>query len=141
MSRKTILLTIASGMLWILSPILCTGGMLDGIPVKFTSGLEADFNHDGLNDVAMVLETSEGQQLMVMMNNGNGYKTHILKKLQSNMVLSCYYDRIVKGTTDKNKEYKEYESSGANIKLKQPEGSAVVFFWNGKGFTEIWTEI
>jgi hypothetical protein len=57
------------------------------------------------------------------------------------MYLSCHYGKTVTETAagKANKTQKSFTTPGSYIELKLPEGSSVVYYWNGKGFTEVWT--
>jgi len=113
----------------------------DGQPLKFISSCEIDLNNDGEADIALLVETIRGRELIVLMRFTSGYNAYIVSKEISGMYLSCHYGKSVKETSagKGKKERKVYKTPGAYLALTRPEASSVAYFWNGKGFTEVWT--
>lgn len=112
-----------------------------GMQLKYISGCELDFNGDNKPDLALLVATSKERQLIVLINNSNGYNAFVISGGKPNMNLSCHLGNTVKETNagkGKNKG-KVYRTLGTYIQLKQPEGSSVVYFWEGNGFKEVWT--
>ncbi|MBI4379504.1 MAG: hypothetical protein HY578_10455 [Nitrospinae bacterium] len=112
-----------------------------GMPLKYISSCELDFNNDDNPDIAFLIETTKGRELIVLMRTKSGYNTFVVSNDKPNMFLSCHFGKTIKETsTGKGKgEGKIYEPPGTYIQLTQPEGSSVVYFWDGKGFKEVWT--
>lgn len=112
-----------------------------GMPLKYISSCELDFNSDNKPDIAFLVETSRERELIVLMNTANGYNAFLVSRGKPNMYLSCHFGNTVKETaTGKGKvEGKVYKTPGTYVQLTQPEGASVVYFWNGNGFKEVWT--
>jgi hypothetical protein len=112
-----------------------------GMPLKYISSCEIDLNDDNEPDIAMLVETIRGRELIVLMRTGNGYNAFVVARDKANMFLSCHFGKYVKetGAGKGGEKRKVYETPGTYIKLTQPEGSSVVYFWTGKGFKEVWT--
>jgi len=115
----------------------------NGMPLKYISSCEMDFNNDEKSDIALLVETSRGRELIVLMNTISEYNAFVVSRGKPNMYLSCHFGKAVKETAaGKGKgegEGEVYKTMGTYIKLTQPEGSSVVYFWNGNGFKEVWT--
>lgn len=113
----------------------------NGMPLKYIASCEMDFNNDDKSDIALLVETSRGRELIVLMNTISEYNAFIVSRGKPNMYLSCHFGKTVKETAaGKGKgEGKVYKTMGTYIQLTQPEGSSVVYFWNGNGFKEVWT--
>lgn len=113
----------------------------DGIPLKYISSCELDFNNDSEPDIALLIETTKGRELIVLMKTATGYNTFVVSREKPNMHLSCHFGKSIKETSagKGKKEGKVYKTPGSYIQLTQPEGSSVVYFWNGEGFKEVWT--
>ncbi|MFH1897406.1 MAG: hypothetical protein ABH886_04095 [Candidatus Desantisbacteria bacterium] len=107
--------------------------------LKYISGYEMDFNNDTETDIVFLTETLAGQQLIVLMKTKKGYNTYVISKGKSNMQLSCHFGKYLKETTAGRGKGRIYKTLGAYIQLSLPECSSVAYFWNGKGFTEVWT--
>ncbi len=113
----------------------------NGVPLKYISSCELDLNNDNEPDIAILVETIRGRELIVLMRTGNGYNTFVVARDKANMFLSCHFGKYVKetGAGKGGKSRKVYETPGTYIQLTQPESSSVVYFWTGKGFKEVWT--
>lgn len=111
-----------------------------GMPVKYISSCELDLNNDNRPDLALLVETSKGRELIVLMRNESGYNSFLVSKGKPDMHLSCHFGKSIKETpAGKGKEKRKvYQTLGTYIQLTQPEGSSVAYFWNGKGFKEVW---
>ena len=71
-----------------------------------------------------------------------GYDAYEVAKVAPSMHLSCHFANLLKETEagkEKGAKGKVYKTPGTYIQLSQPEGSGVAYFWNGRGFTEVWT--
>lgn len=113
----------------------------DGNPLKYISSCEMDFNNDNEPDIALLVETLiGGRQLIVLMKTKSGYDAYyVVGKDLQNMHLSCHFGKIVKETTAGEKGGRVFKTSGTYLKLSQPEGASVAYFWDGKKFKEVWT--
>ena len=112
-----------------------------GIPLKYISSCELDFNDDEKPDIALLIETRRGWELIVLITNASGYNAIVVSRDKPNMYLSCHFGKTIKETlAGKGKDKgKAYETLGTYMQLTQPEGSSVAYFWDGKGFREVWT--
>jgi len=112
-----------------------------GAPVKYISSCEIDLNNDGASDIALLVETLRGRELIVLMRTTQGYSAFEVSTDKPNMQLSCHFgERIIETSAGKGKGTgKVHNTPGAYIKLTLPESSSVVYFWNAKGFKEVWT--
>jgi len=103
------------------------------------SSCEVDLNNDGSTDIARLADTAEGRILIILMKTNEGFQKHVVTKNFEGMSLRCRLGKTVAASEATPEKNKEYETPGAYIELKQPEGASVAFFWNGSGFTEVWT--
>ncbi len=113
----------------------------DGVPLKYLSSCQIDLNNDSEADIALLVETVRGNELLALIKTPQGYSSYVVSKDKPNMNLSCHYGKTVTETAAGRGKAasKTYTTPGAYVRLKQPEGASVVYFWNGKGFTEVWT--
>ena len=112
----------------------------NGNPLKYISSCELDFNNDNEPDIALLIETLiGGRQLIVLMKTEKGYDSYVVQKDMPNMHLSCHFGKSIKETTAGKKEGKIFKTLGTYLKLTQPEGASVAYFWDGHGFVEVWT--
>ena len=110
-----------------------------GKPLKYISGYEMDFNNDTKMDIAFLTETFFGRQLIVLMKTKKGYNAYVVSKEKSDMQLSCHFEKYLKETVAGRGKGRIYKTPGNYIQLSLPEGSSVAYFWNGNGFTKVWT--
>ena len=136
--------TLIACVIVILSGV-CSGSPQEygyGLPLKYISSCEIDLNGDNVSDVAMLVETSRGRALIVLIKTAEGYNAFVLSRDKPNMYLSCHIGKTITETTagpGHNKSGKVYQTLGAYLQLFEPEGASVAFFWNGSGFSEVWT--
>lgn len=110
-----------------------------GMPLKYVSSCELDFNNDNTPDIAILVETVRGVELIVLMRTANGYNTFIVSEGKSNMYLSCHFGKSITEVSTNKNNGKVYKIPGTYIQLTQPEGASVTYFWNKSGFKEVWT--
>jgi hypothetical protein len=114
----------------------------DGMPLKYLSSCEIDLNVDGEADIAMLVETVRGWELIALMKTAVGYDTYVVSDDKDGMYLYCYYGfTVTEFPFDDTLTVAErtYKTPGTYLELVYPEASAVAYFWNGSGFTEVWT--
>lgn len=104
-----------------------------GMPLKYISSCELDFNGDDKPDVALLVETIKDRELIVLVRTVNGYNAYLVSKGKSDMHLSCHF-----GESIKSLKGKVYNTPGTYIQLTLPEGSTVVYLWNKDKFQEVW---
>lgn len=109
-----------------------------GNPLRYISSCEMDFNDDGQPDTALLVETLLGRELIVLIRSDKGYDAYILSKDKPNMYLSCHFGKTVEESKALSNDVKIYKTPGTYLKLHQPEGASVVYFWDGSGFREVW---
>lgn len=136
MKKSIIFLSIFSIICFSFIAYALTG---NGKPLKYISGYEMDFNNDNETDIVILTETFFGRQLIVLMKTKKGYNTYVVSKGKSNMQLSCRFGKYLKETVAGRGKGRIYKTPGAYIQLSLPECSSVAYFWNGNGFTEVWT--
>jgi hypothetical protein len=117
-----------------------------GNPFKYISSCELDFNNDDEPDIALLVETLRGRELIGLIKTGKGYNAYVLSSVLSSsaasgMYLSCHFGESIKETIagKGKKDVRIYKTPGTYIKMAHPEGSSVVYFWNGDRFKEVWT--
>ncbi len=114
----------------------------NGNPLKYISSCELDLNNDGESDVVFLVETLRGRELVILMRTTTGYNAYEIAKVDPSSHLPFHFGKTVKETAAGKKgkgEGRIFKTPGAYTQLTQPESSAVVYFWNGRGFTEVWT--
>ena len=107
--------------------------------LKYISSCEVDINNDGMSDIALLVETSAGRQLIALLKTTNGHDGYIVSMDKPGMNLSCHLGKTLTRSRALNEEKKTYITPGTYLELTLPEGSSVAYFWNGHGFTEVWT--
>lgn len=105
------------------------------------STCEIDLNKDRKDDIVLLIDTKRGQELIVLICKKVGYRAFLVVTDKSKMCLRCTYgDTVTETSAGKGKKTgKKHKTPGAYIELYQPEGASVVYYWNGNGFTEVWT--
>jgi hypothetical protein len=109
-----------------------------GTPVKYISSCEIDLNHDNAPDIALLMETMRGRELIVLISRKNGYDAHLVSRGKPDMYLSCHFGKYVKETAASGSKGRLVQTGGTYIKLTLPESSSVVYFWAENRFQEIW---
>jgi len=99
-----------------------------------------DLNKDGNLDIALLINTTEGYKLIIVMRPNSALRTFFLGDATSKTYLSCHYGKEVKGTdAGPGKHHgKIYPINGTYLMLTQPEASSSVFFWSKDTFKEVW---
>lgn len=124
--------------------LICIAQGNDGLPIKFIGGCEADYNNDHVPDKAILMETQEGTELVVLLSGKTGYTTYSLYKgRETNLFVGCKYMKSVQESevfAKKNPkgQRKEFTVNKFVITLSQPECSYCVFFWNGNKFVQVY---
>ena len=121
-----------------LVPMAAQGFMGGGEPLKYISSCEIDLNNDDQPDIAFLVETLLGRELIVLLRTDKGYNAFLVSKNAEGMYLSCHVGNTVR-ESEAFDDPKVYKTPGAYLELYLPEGAAAAYFWNGSGFTEVWT--
>ncbi len=111
----------------------------DGGPIKFLTSCELDLSADGKPDLVLLLETSRGRELLVLLALESGYEAYLLSRDKAQMQLSCRFGTTLQETRTGRALGRVFQTPGAYVELRQPEGAAVAYFWDGNGFREVWT--
>lgn len=110
-----------------------------GTSLKYISSCEIDLDRNGEADIALLVETVRGRELIVLLKTEKGYNTYLVSTDKPTMYLSCSYGNTVRKTVageGHDSVGQVYETPGAYLELYQPECCSVAYFWNGSGFTE-----
>jgi hypothetical protein len=122
----------------LISPILFAE---EKIPSSSCESYIMDLNSDNLYDIVLLVKKGRMNELVVLIGTqADGYKSYTIDEhLAPDLVLSCHYGKTVRETVAGRSKGIVYNTGGAYIKLSQPEGGSMVYFWDGKGFKRIWT--
>jgi len=114
--------------------------MGSGKPIAFVSGCDVDLNKDGDADSALLIHSSSGYELIVIMRLKEGTKSYVLNRSSALRHLTCQYGLQIKETDagPGKKKGKIYEIDREFITLLQPESSEVAYFWMDGEFKEVW---
>jgi hypothetical protein len=112
-----------------------------GGPLKYIASCELDLNVDGEPDVVLLVETLKGRELIALLRSEKGYKAFLLSKEVQYVHLSCRFGKSIKETSagKGEKRGRIFKTPGTYIQLGHPEGPSFAYFWNGRGFQEVWT--
>lgn len=108
---------------------------------KLDKVCEADFDHNGVDDIALLYKSALGAELIIIMRNKENYDAYLLYKGNGvNLQLSCEYSKKVEIIVlDKGERViKALSLNSFVIKLIQPESSQSLFYWENGGFVEVW---
>jgi hypothetical protein len=112
-----------------------------GTPYKYISSCEIDLNGDGLSDIAQLIESIRGRELIALLQTDSGYSACLISRnVPDGMFLSCHFGNLIKETEagTGHSDLKTYKTTGTYIKLYYPEGSSIGYYWNGNKFEEVW---
>lgn len=114
------------------------GGTQSSSPPKYISSCEIDLNADGIPDLAFLIESSRGRELIVLLKSSRSYQEQLVSdSIPSNMFLRCNSGWTLVQKVGKD-EFLPIDIPGVYIELYQPEGASVGYYWNGNEFKEIW---
>ena len=68
----------------------------NGDPLKYISSCELDFNNDGQADIALLVETVRGRELL---KTKEGYAAYEVANVPPLMHLSCRFGKLLKETS------------------------------------------
>lgn len=112
---------------------------LEGLPLAYSGGCFLDLDGDGTRDLAMLLETNRGRDLLVLMARGDGYEAYVVRSDVGNLLLTCHWGESVTESpvvAEEGREPQTYEINGTYLRLTLPESSSAVYFWRDGGFIE-----
>jgi hypothetical protein len=79
------------------------------LPMKKVSSCELDLNNDGEADLAFLVDTSKGRELIVLMKTSSGYNAYVVSRDRPGMNLSCHLGKsVVEDTTGTRKAIECY---------------------------------
>ena len=110
-----------------------------GIPLKYIGGCEIDIDNNKTIDLVLLLESSNGWELLVLRRLDSGYKVHQVTTGKTNMNLQCKFGTRVNETRAGKSAGRVHTTNGTYLLLSQPESSSVAYFWKNNGFIEVWT--
>ena len=112
-----------------------------GMPIKYLSSCELDLNNDDKPDIAFLIETVLGRELIVLIRNDNGYESYVLVTGKQDMYMTCHFGKEIKETIagKGKKKVKIHKTNGTYLQVIYPETSSVAYFWKDNKFKKIWT--
>ena len=121
--------------------IQASGYTGDGVPLKYISSCEMDFDKNKQADIALLVETIRGRELLVLLSKNDTYQAYSLFRgpRSNGMHLSCKFGKTVKETFAADGKGRDYKTPGSFISFFKPESASRAYFWNGKGFKEVHT--
>jgi len=108
-------------------------------PLMYLSSCEIDLNGDSESDVVLLVDTSRGRELIVLLHSAEGYAARVLSTGKEHSILTCNYGATVTETKSGQGKGRVFKTSGTYVELTQPESSSIAFFWTKEGFKEVWT--
>lgn len=110
------------------------------IPLKYISGCQIDLDKNGELDLAFIIESSNGSELIVLMRKEGRYKSYLLFKECDHMNLSGNYGfNLVATNAGKGKlEKRKVKTNGTYLLLSKPESSKIAFYWDKNKFQQVW---
>lgn len=114
------------------------GSPIESDSINYT-GCRMDFNNDGNIDDAIMIAEKNQCKLVALVYSKNGYTAYLLDSACSRMQVSCLKSYNIRGIPDGGRELKDTRiKTGAVIRLSQPEGASLGFYWEKGGFKQIW---
>ncbi len=112
--------------------------------VECLAACEIDLTGDGEPDTVLYLRSDTGQRLVILVETAAGLSASSWRVREhgvENLLLTCRHGSTLWETQagPGKRTRKEHRTPGAFVELSQPEGGAVAYYWNGHGFTEVWT--
>jgi hypothetical protein len=139
-------LVVASAILWSLSvrsTLPQTPSPGDGFPARYLAPCEADLSGDGQPDLALLIETVRGTELIALVSGeSNPYRAFLLLRHNQSSkpgILACEYDDEVRETRAGRGTGRVFRTPGAYVHLVWPESSSVAYVWLKDTFVEVWT--
>ncbi len=113
----------------------------NGMPVKYISSCELDFNNDDKADIALLIESTMGRELIVLMRNSNGFDSYVLRTGKQDMYMSCHFGMEIRETVAGKGERKAriHKTNGTYLQAIYPESSSVAYYWKDDEFKTVWT--
>ncbi len=125
---------------FLLFPAMIKAASGNGMPIKYISSCEIDLNRDDKPDIALLIETKRGHEVIVLMRNTSGYKAYVLSTGKQDMYLSCHFGKEIRETvTGRGKNMvKTHKTNGTYLLVTYPESSSVAYYWKKNGFIDVW---
>lgn len=109
---------------------------LDARPIKYLSSCEIDLSGSSEDDLAMLVETKQGRELIVLIREAKSFRPVVVQKVSNLHQITCLHAPQVVGY--QNGKKKSFKTSGGYIRLYQPEGSAKALFFFEDKLYETW---
>ncbi len=115
--------------------------MLEGKPLAFLGGCRMDFDRNGQEDLAMLLDTGNSVNLVLLQEEYGGYNAEVLAYDTGQMLLTCHFGESVMAYPEEegDSELVELSINGPYLRLTLPESTSMVFFWQDNAFHRAWT--
>ena len=76
---------------------------------------------------------------MALVRSGQGFAAFRLSGTSALQRMACVRGSSLRETVGGPRKHGgEHRTPGAYVELREPEGSAAAYYWNGSGFTEVW---
>lgn len=98
-----------------------------GGPLKYLSSCEIDLNGDNEVDIALLVETVRGRELIVLLRVSEGYKAFVFGSIGEMGQLECRFGKTVRETQASPHFGKEHKTPGAYIEIIYPEASSLAY--------------
>jgi len=111
-----------------------------GLPIEYISGCKIDLNNDREDDIVIYIKGGKIASLIALLKTKEGYKPYLINEGSPYAYLSCKWGMgKIKGATGAGKErkIKTYKINGHYLELSFPKGEKYLYFWEGRGFTEV----
>ena len=101
----------------------------------------ADLDGDGQQDLAIQISIDTRFEVVALLRRPGGYQAHVLSRRVEKLKMHCGVGGEVRETAagPERGARRTIVTSGAFVSLKQPEGAALTFVWEGASFREVWT--
>jgi len=111
-----------------------------GSPITYISGCYMDLNNDGNTDIAIYINTQDGCKLFALLRTKEGFTSYPVTEGSPMAVLACKWGmgEVRETNAGHERQRKIYKINGPYLDLFIPEGPEYFYFWDGKGFTEVW---
>lgn len=106
---------------------------------KYLAGCEMDLDGDTETDIALLMDTERGRELIVLLRRSGGYTTTVLCQPRERSRLSCRLGLQISETVAGNARGRKFRTPGAFLEIIYPEASSIAYFWNGAEFKSVWT--
>lgn len=109
-------------------------------PQSQVASCAVDLDGDNRQDLVLHVISGSGFETIALLRRGGGYRAYLLRRGTAMMQLSCNTGSRVSATVagPGSSPTRVYQTPGAYVSLRQPEGAAVSYIWSGRAFLEVW---